>query len=104
MELVMERLKPVARPSRVRIADAPLPDLFTPDQWLRLVARFGLTRRQQQVARLMCQGYQQDQIADLLCVSRNTVRMHIRAALRAAQAHSRLGLVVRLVLAERDSA
>ena len=99
----MEAVIQVSKPKRPRRATPPLPRLFTSAQWRRLAVKFGLTRRQQQVARLICQGHQQGQIAALLEVSPNTVRMHTRAIFAALQVHSRVGLTVRLVLAQRRS-
>jgi DNA-binding CsgD family transcriptional regulator len=42
----------------------------------------GLTPREQQVVALFCQDYSSQQIADLLVVSPETVKTHLRNALR----------------------
>ena len=60
-----------------------LPELFTADVWPRLGAQFGLTLRQIDVARLMCRGLPNKQIATELGRSVNTVAMHQRMLFRA---------------------
>jgi DNA-binding CsgD family transcriptional regulator len=43
---------------------------------------YGLTPREQQVVALLCQDYSNRQIADLLVISPETVKTHLRKALR----------------------
>ena len=97
----MQGVVQVSESYRSKPGDAPLPELFTSAQWQRLAVQFRLTPRQQQVAQLICQGYQHTQIAKLLEVSPHTVRMHARAVFATLGVRSRVGLVVRLVLAAR---
>jgi PAS domain S-box-containing protein len=52
-----------------------------------------LTPRQEEVLRLLARGASTPQIEDELHVTRETVRNHIRAILRALDAHSRLEAV-----------
>jgi DNA-binding CsgD family transcriptional regulator len=78
-----------------------LPELFAADVWPRLGAHFGLTARQVDVARLMCRGLPNKQIATELGRSVNTVAMHQRMLFRRLAVHDRVGVVVRLVQAER---
>jgi PAS domain S-box-containing protein len=58
-----------------------------------------LTPRQSEVLRLLEQGRSTDQIAEELHLSRETVRNHVRAMLRALGVHSRLEAVA---VARRD--
>lgn len=79
-----------------------LPDLFTDDRWPRLAGRLCLTPRQGQIARLICRGRTNRQIATELRISPDTVRMHLRGLFERLEIHERVGVVVRLVLADRE--
>ena len=84
------------------VGDNHLPDLFTPAQWRELAAQLGLTPRQRQIARLACRGLKREAIAYQLGIKDNTVRTHIRAMYEHLGISSRLELVVRLVLTQRE--
>jgi PAS domain S-box-containing protein len=58
-----------------------------------------LTPRQNEVLRLLCAGASTEHMADVLHISRETVRNHVRHVLRALGAHSRLEAVA---IAHRD--
>lgn len=68
----------------------------------QLVARFGLTGREAQVATLLAQGLTNTAVADRLRVSRHTVRHHAEAVFRKLGVHSRKALALTL-LAGTDS-
>lgn len=59
-----------------------------------------LTRREQQVAAFACLGYTNDEIADYLVISINTVRSHMRSILDKYHVSSKAEL--RLILASWD--
>ena len=84
------------------VGDNHLPELFTPTEWRELAARLGLTPRQRQIARLACRGLKREAIAYQLGIKDNTVRTHIRAMYKHLGIGSRLELVVRLVLTQRE--
>lgn len=75
--------------------------LFSDAQWAGLRRTFGLTGRQLQMARLICEGCTYEGIAVRTGLSINTVRMHIRELFSRLDVHDRVSVVVRLVLAER---
>jgi len=79
-----------------------LPPLFTDQEWAALSEHFGLTHRQTDVARLICHGLATEQIARVLNITPNTVRMHKRALFDALDVHCRVGVAVRLMLAIRS--
>jgi len=81
-----------------------LPDLFTGRQWRTLAKSFGLSTRQMQIARLICQGLTSRELATALRIAPDTVRMHRRVLFEKLGVHDRVGIPVRLVLAERMSA
>lgn len=75
--------------------------LFTPAEWAALAAHFRLTPRESQVARLVCAGCTQQAVAGELGLSINTVRMHLRSLFRRLNAHDRVSVLVRFLLAAR---
>lgn len=79
-----------------------LPELFSDTTWRQLAARARMTPRQLDVARLMCRGLANKQVALWLGLSINTIGMHQRLLFRRLNVHDRVGLVVRFVLAERE--
>ncbi|MFO0972895.1 MAG: helix-turn-helix transcriptional regulator [Phycisphaerae bacterium] len=77
-----------------------LPDLFGEARWGRLVRKTGLTRRQGQVARLICRGCADKWIARRLEISIDSVRMHVKKLYNRLGVRGRLGMLVHLVLAD----
>jgi DNA-binding NarL/FixJ family response regulator len=82
-------------------SDGYLPDLFQEARWRKLAAHFGLSPRHAQIARLLCRGFRKDAIAKNLGVSQSTVRMHAIELFKRLDVHDRIGVPVRLVLADR---
>ena len=80
-----------------------LPVLFTPVQWPVIAKVLRLTPRQRAVAELLCAEYSQRDISQRLKVSANTVRTHLRALYARLGVRSRVGVVIRLIMAERES-
>lgn len=77
-----------------------LPELFDDGQWRRLAECLRLPPRQAQIARLVCRGCSNRQIALHLSIAPDTVRMHLRVLFERLNIHERVGVVVRLALAE----
>jgi DNA-binding CsgD family transcriptional regulator len=73
------------------------PSLFGDGQWRRICARFRLTRRQAELARLLCQSRPYQSIGREMGVSINTVRMHVRALHDRLGARDSLGVLRRLL-------
>ena len=57
--------------------------------------RTSLTPRQREILRLLSAGASTDEIANELCISKETVRNHVRHILKALSAHSRLAAVAK---------
>jgi len=79
-----------------------LPDLFTKEQWAALATRFGLSKRQKEMAQLICLGYSNTAIARELGLKHDTVRMHNRELFKKLAIRQRIGVPVCLVLADRE--
>lgn len=78
-----------------------VPELFSRRSWLEIGECVGLSPRQRQIARLMAMALTISDIANALRISPHTVRMHRRVLYEKLGVKTRVGLVVRLVLAER---
>jgi DNA-binding CsgD family transcriptional regulator len=76
-------------------------ELFTAEEWKALASHFGLTRRQREIARLICQGDSRVRIARFLRIAAETVHTHTKEVFRKAGVKNRVCFVVRLVLADR---
>lgn len=78
-----------------------LPELFTTLEWDGLSEQFELSKRQAEVARLICRGCTNEAIADRLCLSEGTVRVYTDGLYKRVGVQSRLALLVRFVEAMR---
>jgi two-component system response regulator DegU len=72
--------------TRVRPQPAPAPSSLVPDQ-------LGLTRREQEVLRLICNGHKAADIAERLFINRRTVEGHWQKLLEKTGTHNVAGLV-----------
>lgn len=70
-------------------------------QWGNLRKRYDLTAREQQVARLICQGLRTVAIAEHLRIRPGTVKTHIRNIYRKIKVKNRVNLLLRF-MAERE--
>ena len=80
-----------------------LSDLFSDPEWNRLAEHFGLSKRQSEIARLICRGCTNEAIAVRLRLSEATVRMHTDGLYKRVGIQSRIGLLVWFVDAVRRS-
>lgn len=69
----------------------------------RLKERFGLTRRQAEVALLLARGASNPEIAAALSISPHTVRSHAEVVFQKLNIHTRKGLALRLLQGTRPS-
>ena len=70
------------------------PPLFPAKTWRRLVKRLGLSKRQAEVAALLCREFAVNDIAAELGVSADAVRHHSKRLFRKLGVNSRLGVVL----------
>jgi len=78
-----------------------LAELFTNSQWNDLSKQYGLSMRQSEIARLICRGCTNEDIATSLTLAEGTVRMHTEELFRRVGVHTRMGLLVSFVEASR---
>lgn len=73
-----------------RVLHMPVPVIHLPDS--QLVSRFGITAREQEIIRYICQGKRNKEIAELLFISPITVRDHLSNIYRKTGVGSRTQL------------
>jgi DNA-binding CsgD family transcriptional regulator len=66
-------------------------------QWCYLRSRYDLTVREQQIARLICQGLRTVAIAEHLRIRPGTVKTHIRNIYRKIKVKNRVNLLLRFM-------
>lgn len=64
--------------------------------------RLRLSERQREIARFICGSLSNDEIADQLGITSNTVRMHVRGLFKKIGVHDRVGVAVRLFQSWRN--
>lgn len=78
-----------------------LPHLFAAARFLTIADHVGLSPRQRQVTRYVCRAKSNDEIAAKLGISSHTVHMHMKCLFQKLNVRDRVGVIVRLVLADR---
>ena len=73
-------------------AAAPVSDPLA-DACAQVVARYGLSEREQNVLELLARGNTRASIAEKLCISENTVRVHVKNIYAKLHIHSKQQLI-----------
>ena len=68
---------------------------FNAKQWEYLQEHWQLTPREIQVAKLICEGYDKEQIAKELHIAYNTVRVHLGHIHNKVGVRSRVNLIIK---------
>jgi len=76
---------------RLRIA------LLDEDHWSYLQKRYHMTPREVQVAKLVCQGFNNNEIAKALKIKLGTVKAHLRSIYRRAHTNNRIRTLLKFV-------
>jgi two-component system response regulator TtrR len=69
------------------------------DRWGAKVVEFGLTKRQSEIAKLICESMSNGEMAQRLKIALDTVKMHVRKLYERLGVNDRVG-VVRIMLGE----
>jgi len=88
-------------PLAQQLKTLPTAQLFDEFSWRRLASELRLTPRQCEIARLICEGGSYKSIASQVQISINTVRMHVRALFAKLGVRDRVGLMLKLITADR---
>jgi DNA-binding CsgD family transcriptional regulator len=78
-------------------AEHPLADPLSEEDWTQIRHDFQLPDRQFQVVRLICRACTDAEIAEIIGIDSNTVRMHVRRILERLNVRTRMGVLVMLI-------
>ena len=76
--------------------------LLDEKQWSYVQNRYSLTRRERQIAELICQGLRNGGIAKLLRIKLGTVKTHTRNIYRKVKVKSKIAMLLRFVTDVRE--
>lgn len=76
--------------------------LFNDRHWLYIQRRYHMSPRELQIAKLVCQGFRNDDIARDLHITLGTVKTHIRNIYRRVQVKSKIAMLLRFVADARE--
>jgi len=71
--------------------------MFSSKQWKYIQKGFHLTPRQTQIAKLVCEGLNNNQIAKKCHITYNTARTHVNHICAKIAVHGRAELILRLI-------
>jgi|GEM_PF-608328 len=76
-----------------------LPDvvLIGEDQWAYIQKWYNMTQRELQIARYVCQGLSNQQIANNLKIQQGTVKTHMRNIYRKTWVNNKIAMLLRFV-------
>lgn len=76
---------------------APADFLLDERQWLYIKNRYYMTARELQIARLVCNGFNNNGIAEFLNIKYSTVKVHMRNIYRRVRVSSKMSLLLKFV-------
>lgn len=85
-----------------RNCDLPQVVLLTEKQWSYVKRRYNMTHREFQIAKLVCQGFNNEEIAEELSIMHGTVKTHIRNIYRKTWVHNKISMLLRFVEDAKD--
>lgn len=77
--------------------ERPTVTLLDEKQWSYLQERYHMTPRELQVAKLVCQGFNNEQIAKALKMSHGTVKTHLRNVYRRARVERKITMLLKFL-------
>ena len=77
--------------------NTPKVALLDEKQWLYVQKRYHMTPRELQVAKLVCQGFNNEEIARALKIQQGTVKTHLRNVYRRARVKNKITMLLKLV-------
>lgn len=75
--------------------------IFTEEEWKAIAGQLRISRRQEQIARMLLHGYSDKQVAFELKIGLPTVRTHLARLYSKLSAQDRVEVVIRLFRAFR---
>jgi DNA-binding NarL/FixJ family response regulator len=71
--------------------------LLNEQQWSYLQVKYNMTRREMQIAKLVCRGLGNEDIAQSLSIRHGTVKTHIRNLYRKLWVHNKISMLLRFI-------
>ena len=79
---------------RGRLSDVVL---INEDKWPHIQKSYGMTERELQIARSVCRGFSNQQIADELEIQEGTIKTHMRNIYRKTWVNNKITMLLRFV-------
>ena len=71
--------------------------LVKPRQWELIKKRYRMTKRELEIARLVCLGLNNEQIAGNLCIKHGTVKTHVRNIYRKTWVNNKVSMLLKFL-------
>lgn len=71
--------------------------LLNDQHWSYLKKRYNMTTREFQIAKMICQGFNNEEIANTLAIKHGTVKTHIRNIYRKTWVHNKISMLLKFV-------
>ena len=75
----------------------PDPPLVKPRQWDLIKKRYRMTKREMEIARLVCHGLSNEQIARDLRIKHGTVKTHVRNIYRKTWVNNKVAMLLKFL-------
>ena len=79
------------------VLERPRTALLHERHWLYIQKRYRMSPRESQVAKLVCQGFNNDEIAKVLKIRPGTVKTHIRNIYRRIRVKNKIEMLLKFV-------
>ena len=77
--------------------ELPYPVLLKPHQWKWIKKRYRITNREIEIAKLICQGLNNEQIAVNLNIKQGTVKTHVRNIYRKLWVNNKISMLLKFL-------
>ena len=71
-------------------------------QWAYVQNRYHITPRELEIARMVCQGFGNEQIAESLNITHGTVKTHIRNLYHKLRVHNKVSMLLQFLADSRN--
>ena len=79
------------------VFERPRITLLNEKQWLYLWRRYQMTPRELQVAKLLCRGFNNGEVVNILKIKNGTVKTHLRNIYRKIRVKNKIGMLLRFM-------
>lgn len=79
------------------VFDRPRVNLLSDEHWQYIRKQYCMSPRELQVAKLVCQGFSNEEIANSLKITQGTIKTHIRNIYRRIRVKNKIEMLLRFV-------